>query len=190
MSGRGAPPPRPDFLSTPVQHGEGFRVAIPAGGNPTSPAQIGAALEIHPWWLYEYASAQDWTCKALAAAIGASGITVLPTTFAYAVPTNYIAVVKSVTIVIIAPTTAMNLSFTLLKNNGPVQGWSNRMMPPGSGSAVTITYNNMILRMAQGETLTAQFLESGGATWSVSVEASGWQVLSKDVERIQQGFNY
>lgn len=181
----------PDFGSTPVDH-SGF---FPAPTVPNPPSGVSgvppmAPVEILPWWLVEFQSAQDWNCGALAAAIAASKITVLPASFSYTVPANYAAVIKSLAVTVTAPTTSMNLTLTLLKGNGPIQGWTNRIIPPGSGASLSITYNQMSIRMQQNETLTAQFTEGGGATWTVTVEASGWQVPVRDILRVQQGVLY
>lgn len=181
----GAPPPAPDTSYVPGV----VRPPIP----PAAKADTTPTFVVFPWWTTSYSAAQDWSCKTILATAAANATTVLPTTpgnFLYSVPANFSAVLKSLTLIVQAPTNTMNLSLTLLAGNAPIQGWVNRMIPPGSGSTLNITWNDIDVRLYQGTFFTASLTEGGGSNWTVSCEASGWQIMNQEIERVQQGNNY
>ena len=128
----GAPPPIPDFGSTPVDRQGGFLPATmpnaPDAGvvGYTPPAM--APVQIFPWWLYQYESAQAFYIKSLNFMVAASTITPVPT-FTFTVPQQMRGVLQSIEMTVQSSTAAMNLQLTLLVQNAPLQGWSGVAFP-------------------------------------------------------------
>ena len=187
----GAPPPRADFGATlNTRQGPAFPPNVPnAPAGQLPPAPVQSPVQIFPWWLYEYESAVDFYIKSLNVAIAAGTTTPVPN-FSFTVPGQQRAVLKHISMTLQAALTTMNLSLTLLLGGAPIQGWSGLAFPPMLATAVLIPFNDMNVRMAQNQTLTAQFVEASGLTWVVSLEASGWSVQEQDIARLQQGIKY
>lgn len=187
----GAPPPLPDVSAIPVNR-RSINLPPTAPNAPADqppPVPVQAPVQIFPWWLYEYESAQDFYIKSLNIAIAANATTPVPN-FAFVVPGQNRGVLKHISMTLQSSTTAINLQLTLLLNNAPIQGWSGLAFPPMLATAVLIPFNDMNVRMSQNSVLTAQFVEASGLTWVVSLEASGWNVSEQDIARLQQGVRY
>jgi hypothetical protein len=189
----GAPPPIPDFGSTPVDRQGGFLPATmpnaPDAGvvGYTPPAM--APVQIFPWWLYQYESAQAFYIKSLNFMVAASTITPVPT-FTFTVPQQMRGVLQSIEMTVQSSTAAMNLQLTLLVQNAPLQGWSGVAFPPILATGLVRGINNMNVRLQQNQILTAQFAEASGSPFVCSLEASGWVVAQVDIDRLQQSVRY
>jgi len=191
----GAPPPIPDFGSTPVNRQGGFLPATTPNAPVAGGAAVGytppaiAPVQIFPWWLYQYESAQAFYIKSLNFTVAASGITVVPA-FTFTVPAQMRGVLQSIEMTVQSSTAAMNLQLTLLLQNAPLQGWSGVAFPPILATGLVRGINNMNVRMQQNQTLTAQFAEASGSPFVCSLEASGWVVAQSDIDRLQQSVRY
>ena len=186
----GAPPPIPDFGSTPVQRQGGFLPAtVPnaSGGSAATPPP--PQVQVFPWWLYPWEAASQFSIRSLNASIAGPGVVAMPT-FTFTVPQQQRGVVKSISMTVQSSTAAMNLQLTLLKNSAPIQGWSGIPFPPILATGENIVFNGINIFLQQNEILTAQFAEIGGNTWTVSLTASGWTIAEAEIARMQQGVRY
>jgi hypothetical protein len=198
----GAPPPLPPFQSLPgtVRGPSGQPVPAVDWGDGTvkAPLPVQPSLSISPWWLYEYPDAVDFSLTALNFTAAAGATTTVPVgtaaapQFTFTVPSGYIGVLRQVTMTVQSPVATMNLSLRLLLGNAPIQGWSNRPFPPLALSGMAIGFNGIVIRMPQGSTLTAQFIEasSPASSFTCSLDANGWICPIASIRRLQQGLEY
>ena len=189
----GMPPAHPDVAALPSHAAAVARsmaaLNVSADGAPPSAGIPGATLQLFPWWLYEYPNAQDFYIDSLNFAPTASATSAVPN-FSYTVPQQMVAVIKQMTLTVQNSLATINLRATLLLNGGPVPGWSAIAFPPVAATGVIVPFNSMVIRMDQGQTLTATFTEAIGTAYTCSIQLSGWQVPKTDVQRLQNGVNY
>ena len=196
---RGNPPTPPPFWSLPdpgggsASFGPAAGIAGAAGFVPPPPPSV----TVYPWWLYQWKLATSWSIptnsNALNFTAALNATTAVPNgvgQFRYTCPQGNRAVIKTVWATVQNSTAAMLLSWTLLRNGAPIQGWINVYFPPVATTALIIPFNGVDIELDEGETLTAQFTETSGANWVCSMQATGWQIGKREIERVQQGFEY
>lgn len=197
----GAPPPRPDYGDTPNRHGgSNFPPTVPVpltpSGQPAPQLPPPPPLvQVYPWWDKQWENAPAWAVQSLNAVIpiGASAATTgLVPNFSYQVPAQNRAVLKSLRMTVENPLATIVLALTLFVNNSPVQGWTGIPFDPLSATAYVLVFNEMNIRLDQNQILTAGFTERSAppSAWTVSLTASGWQIQSTEIARVQQGFRY
>lgn len=185
----GRPAPFPDTSGLPSRVGPGAAAQVPTqSGQLPTPQQLGGTLQINPWYVWEYPSAQDWSAVAANFAAGGNATTLATAGgFSYKVPAQNVSVIKQVTVTIQNILAASAVTWTLLRNGAPIPGWSGRLIPPLSATAIAVPYNDLVIRLAQNDVLTASITEVGGNAYTCSIEASGWHLPRTEVERLQGG---
>lgn len=164
-------------------------------GAPPLPAGVFAppppkpTLQVFPWYLYEYPSAQDWYAVALNFAVPATGTTNVPG-FTFTVNPQNVAVIKQLTMTVQNSLATIDLRVRLLINGAPVSGWNGIAFPPVAATGVIVPFNGMNIRLKETEILTAQFIEASATAWVCSLSASGWQVSVPEVLRVQGDVSY
>lgn len=181
----GRPAPLPDVSGIPSRTGPAARRALELGHAPT-PQQLGASTQISPWYLNKFTSSVDWDTYAANFTVAAS-TTTTATGFSYTVPSNMRAVIKQVTVTIQSLVNTSTVTWTLLRNNGPIQGFNAVLIPPGSAGLIVMPYNGIDLQLSQGDILTATMTEAGGTAYTASISASGWATPLADIQRLQSG---
>lgn len=187
----GLPSPRFDPSTIVSRQGAGSVLSVVPGTQPppTSIRDLGGFVQIAPWYVYEYPSSQDWNVAALNFVAVANATTVVPATFSFTVPATYAGVIKNIQLVVQNSLNTIDLRVTLLKNTAPIQGWSGIAFPPVQATDVIVPYNGMVIRLQQGETLTAQFTEASGTNYTCSIQAQGWITPVSEIARLQNGIN-
>lgn len=172
MAFRGGAPPAPSDVRGRV----GFPVAGQAGvpARPgQQPAPVGA-LQIFPPWLYPIDSAVDFQPRADGVAL-AAGATETPADTVLQLPAGYAGVIRFVSIFVDSPTTALDVSWALRINGGPVPGWNNLRSFPRSANNISITFEGVV-QVPQNATIDITIVEHGGAlAWTVGASYGGWQ---------------
>ena len=162
--------------------------------DPAASAALGPSssiLGISPWWLYKYENAQDWYQSNLNFNLAAGAVASLVTAFSQQVPINSKLILKQFVIQITNPTNLTNVFVTLLRNNNPINGWSNILFLPMNAATEALPYNDVDLRFDEGEIFTATFTNgNAGTAWVVGILASGWFVQKSDIARLQGGVRY
>lgn len=180
-------PPTYELQSRPNAHSaQGPNPVMPGGGI----ADRGARLQVFPWYVSQSSGAVNWSAQSLSFTAAANTTTVIPT-FTFTVPTDNLAVVKIIIMTVQGPTAAMDLRWTLLKNNAPIQGWTGIIVPAIAQSGILIPYSDVDIKMSQGETLTAQVANAtaAAATFVCTFQAQGWFVTTAEVNRLQAGLS-
>jgi hypothetical protein len=168
----------------------GYSGPVDRGGAVNPRIEISSAVvSIFPWWLYEYPSAQDWNISSLNFTATGGATTTVPG-FTYTIGAQNIGVIKFVEMSVQSATPTMLLYMNLLVNGGPVNGYTRFPIMPGGAGLIIKDLNDMVVRMPQGSTLTATFDEDSGASFTCSLQATGWEVPLTDVQRLSGGLNY
>lgn len=180
-------PPTWEIESQPNATGaRGYDPIMPGGGI----VDRGARLQVLPWYVSQSSGAVNWSAQALSFTAAANTTTAIPL-FTFTVPTDNLAVVKVIMLTVQSPTAAMDVRWTLLKNNAPIQGWTALIVPSLAQAAILISYSDVDVKMSQNETLTAQIVNAtaGAATFVCSLQAQGWFVTTAEVQRLQAGLS-
>ncbi len=185
----------PGSVDPPTVPGVGGRqVVVGPHGPVLSPPPKGSPI-IFPWWMWEAPGSTDWELNALnfvaaAAVAGVPTTTPVPATFNYVTSVGNRAVCALLTVTVLNPTTTMDLKFRLLVNGGPVAGWSAVYLPPLSATAFVKDYNSLVIRMKEGDVLTADVTESSGAAFTCSLQARGWSTPQNVIDQFSSGVPY
>lgn len=183
----GRPSPLPDTSGLESRIGPVARRALELGHAPT-PQQLGATVQITPWYLNKFTTSVDWDTYAANFALAAS-TTTTATGFSYTVPSNMRAVIKQVTVTVQSLVNTSTVTWTLLRNGSPIQGYNAVLIPPGTAGLIVMPYNGIDLQLSQGDILTARMTESGGTAYTASIAASGWATPTADIQRLQSGLS-
>jgi hypothetical protein len=187
----GLPPKLPDTAALPSRLGPAARQLLASGqggGNPaaTSVVDLGGRIQIFPWYIYEYPSAQDFTAQAVNFA-AAANTTTTATGFTFTCPSQNVAVLRQVTVTVQNILAASDVRWSLTKNGAPVPGWTQVSIAPCAATAIIIPYNDMVVRLAQGDVLGASITETGGNAYTCTISGAGWFVPVSEVARLQNG---
>lgn len=169
-----------------VRRGGGLVMPASGPGALLPPAQ---SFNIYPWWLYKSPGAMDWNAAGLNF-VAAGNARTVATGFTFQVQPQNQAVLQQLTIVAQNTLATIDLRVTLLVNGAPVQGWSGIPFPPVQATGVVVPYNGMQVKLRPQDLLTAVFVDVGGAGYTCSIYASGWQVSSQEIVRLQGGIAY
>lgn len=175
----------------PAYPGEGGLVSRPgAGGAPSLPRPPRGQPIVFPWWLYEMPGSQDWNADAINFSVAASGTTNVPATGNYLAPPATQAVIKQLILTVQNPVATLDLFVRLLLNGSPIPGWSVIYFPPVAAAALVLPINDMVIRMSEGQTLTAQFIEGGGTAYTCSFQVKGWYTPQTTIDTFMSGVPY
>lgn len=179
----------PGASDPPTIAGVGGRQLVEGPHGPVlAPPPKGTPI-IFPWWMWEMPGSSDWELNALNFSAAASVTTPVPG-FSFAVSVGNVGVLTFLQATVLNPTTSLNLKFRLLVNGGPVQGWSNIYLPPLSASAFVQPFNGMVIRLNEGDTVTADVTEGSGTAFTCSLQARGWTTPKNVRDQFSSGVNY
>jgi hypothetical protein len=181
---RGLPLP-PISAPSGMRRGGGFMPASGAG----AVAPVSQSFQVFPWWLYKSPGAMDWNTAGLNF-VAVLNATTVATNFSFKVGPQNQAVIQQLTMVVQNSLANIDLRVTLRINGQPVQGWTGIPFPPVAATGVLIPYNGMQVKLRQNDLLTAVFIEASGTNYTCSLYASGWQVSSQEIVRLQGGIDY
>lgn len=183
----GRPSALPDTSRLPSRTAPGS--APPQGpGGPPSIQQLGGSIQIPPWYLVEYPSAQDWNIQSLNFTATGSTTTTVPS-FSYTVPAQNVSVIKFVKWDIQTVLNTTNLTLTLRRNGAPIPGWAGIACDPIAATGIILPFNDLVVRLAQGDVVTASVTEGAGTTYTCSLHMQGWHVPWTEVQRLSNGIN-
>lgn len=143
---------------------------------------------IFPSWLYEMPGAQDWSITSQNFTAAASSTT--DTGTSYTVNDAYVGVVKSLLLTVQNPLATLDLRVRLLVNGAPVPGWSDIYFPPVSATGIILPVNDLVIRLAAKDKLTAQYIEGAGTAYTCSFDAKGWVTPVQTVAELMGGVPY
>ena len=180
---------------------------VPPGGIPVQPGgsdggagalsqatnlgPTGSTLNVSPWWLYEYESAQDWYSANIQFVLAAGAQNFAVPNFGFTVPQGNRMVLKQFIIGVQNPTTAINVSVALMRGNAPISGFSQVFFLPMAAATQDLPFNDLNLRFNGTDQFSAQFSNgNAGTAWTLNIQASGWYVLQTEIDRLQGGVRY
>jgi hypothetical protein len=109
----------------------------------------------------------------------------------FTVPASSRAVLKQFVIEIQAPTTATNVTVSLLRSGNPIIGFQNIAFIPMNAATQALPFNGVDLRFNNNETLSAVFTNNNpGTAWTVGISGSGWSVPQADIDRLSGPIKY
>lgn len=142
-------------------------------------------VSLTPWWVERPPFAQDFFATdkntTLPAAVGSVA---LPNATFQVPPGDFIAVIKAVTIFINAPTVATDVDWSILINDGPVQGWDHLTTFPRAAANLSIDFGGTIF-VPQGALVSMRVNNiSGAGPWTVGGSFTGWFLSQTDIARV------
>lgn len=166
---------------------------VPATRTPTgemvaSAPPVGQPI-IFPWWLYEMPGSQDFETNAINF-VPTINATSNITDFSFTCLESNVAVLAQILITVNVVLTTTSLNFALYIGNAPVQGWGKIRIPPLSATAFVLPFNNMVVRMSQGDVLTAKVTEGTGVSYTCSMQGRGWSTPQTAIDAFMAGVPY
>lgn len=172
-----APPNYTGVYCDPVE----LAAAADAAARPPLPI-VGA---YPPMWAIRPPGATDLYATArgaLAAVAGATLDLAPPAPSEFRIPSGFDGVLADLWLTVITPVLAMDVTFSLLKNGGPVQGWTGFAPIPAPAAFVTMPITGP-LQLEQNDLLTVRALNvTGLGPFTVQVDLFGWQ-YPQDLKR-------
>lgn len=163
-------------------------VVGPDGGMTLAPPPKGTPI-IYPWWQWEMPGSADWELNAINFSAAASATTTIPN-FSLGVGVGYVSVCTMLTVTVLNPVATLDLTFTLLLNDGPVVGWNQIIPPPLAASAFVKDYNGMVVRMEEQQTFTARVKNGEASAYTCSLQARGWFTPKTQIDQLMSGIRY
>lgn len=188
-------PFRPDLPHIPGNYpgrgggGPVYPAAFPDHGDPASFRPPMGTPIVWPWWYIEMPGSLDWELNALNQVATASSTTAV-SNFSLSVPVANYSVLTYLSLTVLNPTTSLNFKIELNVNGGPVPGWSNIYIPPLNATAYQLIFNQMVIRMDEGNTLTAKVTEASGTAFTYTLQARGWHTPKLVVDSFRGEVKY
>lgn len=148
----------------------------------TSPSQKATfTRQIYPPYLYKLPGGRSTDFSAdnyntLLPAV--AGQAVVPVRFA--VPGQNKAYIQIFALYIRSPSAATDITFILRVNDGPVPGYTKRMIP-GSANIIFLPYNDVQVETAPGDEISVQVVNNAATgPWTIGALISGWYHTETD----------
>lgn len=188
-------PFRPDLPHIPGNYpGRGAGVPVTHASPPAMPGmpQLPPRGDpiIFPWWYIQMPGSLDWEMNAINEVAVAGATTNVGADFTLQVPSANRSVLNYYEITVLNPTTALDLRFELLVNGGPVPGWSRTYIAPLNATAYQKIFNQVVIKMDEGDTLTARVTEGSGSNFTYSLIAKGWHTPKLIIDSLMNGVKY
>lgn len=176
----------------PVYPPPGGRGPMPSTISPTGehvlPQPPSGQPIVFPYWLYEMPQSEDWSINSTNFAVAANSTTTVAST--YTVGEAKVGVIKSLILTVQNPLATLNLRVRLLVNSAPVQGWSDIYFPAVSATGIILPVNDLVIRLAAKDQVSAQYIEAGGTAYTCSFDAKGWVTPVDTVNAFMRGVQY
>jgi len=138
---------------------------------------------VYPPWVYKLPMSQDFNDNnfdlALAAAIGAE-----VTCAEFITPPTFVGYIQIFGVYILSPTAVQDVTFALLVNGGPVQGWDNIRFPPGVANFVVQNFADLQVRIPDGARVSVVARNGSADAWTVGAKIAGWYHPQSEERRI------
>ncbi len=188
-----------EMLVRPTQTGNGAVVARSplaalgggaAGEAANRPPQ--RTVQIFPPWQYPIASARSFYARSYNNVIAAGAVDVALPNAVFTSATGQDATVRSIVALVLAPTVAMNLFYTVKLNGVVLPGWDQLQVPPVNASAIEqpFTGPDDVIRVSQNTTVTITVTNLSAAGFTVGMAFGGWFWPSVDAARLMGGLDY
>jgi hypothetical protein len=148
------------------------------------PADVSPLVRnIYPPWVFKLPTSQDFNDNhfdvALAAVIGTT-----VTLAEFTLPPTFVGYVQIMGIYILSPLATQNVTFKLLVNGGPIQGWDNIKFPPGSANFVIQNFADLQVRIPDSGHVQLVAVNGSADAWTVGGKIAGWYHQLAEEQRI------
>lgn len=141
-------------------------------------------ISYSPPWIQRILSSQDYFLQADGVALGAGpNLSVTPASLRYVLPQGYRGNVAGVTIFVDAPTTSLDVNFTLRFNGAPVPGFTNLRSFPRAATNLSIDFSGPIV-VPVGTIIDMIITNNNASTWTVGASITGWVWPLADEQRL------
>jgi hypothetical protein len=150
------------------------------------------SVQIFPPWQYPIASARALYIRSYNNAIAAGAVDFPIANLAFVTASGQDACIRSIVALVLNPTVAMVLSFTLKLNGVTVPGWDQLQLPPVNASAIEqpFTGPDDVIRVSQNTQITMTATNLSAGPFTVGVALGGWFWPSVDAARLMGGLDY
>ena len=161
-----------------------------AGEAANAPPQ--RTVQIFPPWQYPIPSARAYYARSYNNVIAAGAVDVTIPNCNFQSATAQDACIRSIVALVLAPTVAMNLFFTLKLNGVILPGWDQLQVPPVNASAIAQPFTDAgdVIRVSQNTNVTVTVTNLSGAPFTVGMAFGGWFWPSVDAARLMGGLEY
>jgi len=138
---------------------------------------------VYPPWVYKLPMSQDFNVNRFDLALaGAAGATVVPVEFN--MPSTFVGYLQIFGIFIQSPLPTQDVTFSLLINGGPVQGWDNIKFPPGAANFVVQNFAELQVRIPDSAHVSVLVTNNNANAWVVGAKIAGWYHPQSEEQRI------
>jgi hypothetical protein len=138
---------------------------------------------VYPPWVYKLPSSQDFNTEAydvaIAAVIGATA-----NVLSFQTPPTFVGYIQIVSIYVLSPTAAQDVTWTLRINGAPVPGYDNLLFPPGVANFGVRDYSDTQVRVPNGARVTMTASNGSANAWTIGGKIAGWFHSTVEEQRI------
>lgn len=149
-------------------------------------------VQISPPWQYPIPSARAFYVRSYNNVIAAGATDFPVANLTYLTQSGQDACIRSIVALVLVPTTAMTLWFTLKLNGVTLPGWDQLQIPPVNASAIEqpFTGPDDVIRVSQNTAITVTCTNASAAAFTVGIALGGWFWPSVDAARLMGGLDY
>lgn len=164
--------------------GQNLQITPETFRRPTGPATESPLVRnVYPPWVYKLPMSQDFNVNRFDLALaGAAGATVVPVEFN--IPSTFVGYLQIFGIFILSPLATQDVTFSLLINGGPVQGWDNVKFPPGVANFVVQNFADLQVRLPDSARVSVLVTNNNANAWTVGAKIAGWYHPQSEEQRI------
>lgn len=187
-------------LTIPTATGNGASVpassspllGLAANGGNSKAADVQRTVQIFPPWQYPIPSARAFYARSYGNVIAAEASDVVIANCSFQTATGQDACIRSIVALVLSPTTAMNLFFSVKLNGVVLPGWDQLTVPPVNASAIEQPFmgSDDVIRVQQSTTITVTATNTSAAAFTVGMAFNGWFWPSVDATRLMGGLDY
>ena len=138
---------------------------------------------VYPPWVFKLPMSQDFNVNRFDLALaGVAGAFVTPVEFQ--MPSTFVGYLQIFGIFILTPLATQDVTFSLLINGGPVQGWDNIKFPPGAANFVVQNFSDLQVRIPDSARVSVRVTNNNANAWTVGAKIAGWYHPQSEEARI------
>ena len=149
-------------------------------------------VQILPPWQYPIPSARAFYVRSYNNVIAAGAVDFTIPGLTYLTQSGQDACIRSIVALVLAPTVAMVLYFSLKLNGVTLPGWDALQVPPVAASAIEQPFTGAddVIRVSQNTTITMTVTNTSVAAYTVGMALGGWFWPSVDAARLMGSSDY
>lgn len=167
-------------------------LALQPGGRASEAERIQRTVQVSPPWQYPIPSARAFYTRSYGNVIAAGAVDTTIANATFNTATGQDACIRSIVALVLSPTIAMNLFFSVKLNGVVLPGWDQLQVPPVNASAISQPFmgNDDVIRVSQNTAITITCTNASAAAFTVGMAFGGWFWPSVDASRLMGGLDY